>query len=158
MARKTTNTLSDALLADVRKSTRLVLGKQPPNVTTPYNNDEPDDWFILVVTAATRDGANWRWTYTLRLLKKTDVAFAGWTQANSVDATGYNLIEKDNGATGVVSGYDLDANASITGILPIATGTPVIAKRMVTTAGTEYWFSMPNMPTIDCETASSGGA
>ncbi len=102
------------------------------------------------VTAATRDGANWRWVYTVRRQIKNATGYAGWVEADGEDLTAYNSVEADNGSSGTVSGITLDT--TVTGLLPCPTGMLVWCSRQVVEGGEpELWFSWQNVPTIECE-------
>jgi hypothetical protein len=157
MAKRRTNTLSDAMIADVREMREQTLGRKPGNTTTPYGARSAELWYAIEITVATRDDANWRWTYTGRVQKKTSAGFGGWEDYSNVNVTAYNFVEKDNGASGTVSGITLDAK--VIGIKPIPIGQTVWARKVLTSAGSEFWFSLPNAPEIDCDgEATSGGA
>lgn len=158
MAKTRTNVYSDqdrATVAAVRGSFRP--GRGPANnVTTPYDRGGWEPEAFLKITANSRDGTNWRWTYTLRRMKKTAAGFGGWEEVDEIDLTGFNTLEDGNGSAGVVSGYTLDDGSNGTkvwGLEPIATGTIVLARlRLIPeTSASEWHFSLTNIPIVACE-------
>ena len=99
-----------------------------------------------IVTAATRDGGNWRWAYTLKRAL-WDGSY-GWTGVGDA-LSGRNLVEAGNGSSGTVSGITLDSK--VVGIKPIPTNQPVFAWVTYAADGTAaYVFERSNAPDIDC--------
>ncbi len=97
------------------------------------------------LTDETRDGANWRWTYTGRLQEWT--GGFGWSDVGGPVPL-LNLAEADNGSTGSASGIDL-SDDRIDGIKPI-TGRVNAALRWKADGTAVYVFCLPNAPDINC--------
>jgi hypothetical protein len=118
---------------------------------------------VAIAASPTRDGTKWRWTYTATPKIKTLAGFGGWADDPRFSAaiTLRNTFERDNDATGVVSGYELDNGVNetrVTGIEPIEAGLIVEAwAELFIATGTlnvEWWFSERNIPIITCPEAA----
>lgn len=127
----------------------LVLSRSPFGVTLSLL-DFNQERFVVRITGNTRDGSNWRWTYSFTEVIKTTTGWSGWTD-KSGGRTGsnnlYNLIETQNGTTaggGVLgNGVDVDNLGGLTP-QPIPTGTriEIWAERFGTNV--EYWCQYEN--------------
>lgn len=109
--------------------------------------------FTARITGSTRDGSNWRWTYSFTEVAKTAAGYGGWTDVSG-GRTGtdtlYNLTEDQNGASGklgngvtVVSGSTPIADTTITP-QPIPTGTRVRVWPVGIGGAVEYWCQVEN--------------
>ena len=111
-------------------------------------------WFALAASPV-QDSSNYRWTYTGTAKIKTSAGFSGWVNDPRFTGTRtlYNTVERSNGASGIVSGYDM-GDPEIDGIEPIGEGELVRAwpvRFMVEGVLTvEWWFSARNNPIIVC--------
>lgn len=105
---------------------------------------------IVRVSGNSRDGTNWRWTYSFVQVEKTAAGFGGWTD-KSGGLTGTNtlrnLIEDQNGTTaggGVLgNGVDVDNLSGLTP-QPIPTGTRIEIWPVAVAGTTEYWCQYEN--------------
>lgn len=105
------------------------------------------DAFFCKTTANSRDGSNWRWTYTIQEVTKSSTGFTGWaTIGSALTPSAYNFIEAANGASGVM-GNGVDTANLETGfeIKPVPNGTLLRAYAVIANGTTtEYWFSYEN--------------
>lgn len=114
-------------------------------------------WFELAASPV-QDSSNYRWTYTGTAKIKTSAGFSGWVDDPRFSGakTLFNATERSNGASGIVSGYDL-SDEQIDGILPIGAGELVRAwpvRFLVSgTLTVEWWFRERNDPIIVCPEA-----
>ena len=105
---------------------------------------------IARISGNTRDGSNWRWTYSFVQVEKTAAGFGGWTD-KSGGLTGTNtlrnLIEDQNGTTaggGVLgNGVDVDNLSGLTP-QPIPTGTRIEIWPVTVGGATEWWCQYEN--------------
>jgi hypothetical protein len=101
----------------------------------------------VIVTGSTQDGSNFRWTYDFEEAEKTSAGYGGWTaKENGLTGTAYNIIEDQNGASGVFgNGVDSANLAGTFELQPVPNGTRIAVWRQHLTDGTfEYWFSYEN--------------
>ena len=113
--------------------------------------DERSGWDRIIIKASpTKDGSNYRWTYTARRCARTGpFDYSELTGEPTFKA--YNLLEadNDNGSGETLSGMPVDEQMSA--VLPIEEGTKTWAIRTRATDGTiAYEFAIPNCPDIDC--------
>ena len=114
------------------------------------------DWFKI--SSSTRDGTNYRWTYTAKRQVKTTAGWNGWedSAADTADYTLLNTAEASNDSTGTygngIAQANIDAanNAGNGGgtfeVKPIPVNTIVWAQPLSLADGTlEWWIiGMPN--------------
>lgn len=119
------------------------------------NHSSPSDgacWFRI--TAATQDGSNMRWVYSMTEVYKSGVGYNAWTDVPGGLTTtkGYNGIEDQNGATGTY-GVNI-ASTDLTGtfaLKPLYTGVRVRAWPIVNTSNdVEWWFAATNQVNGAC--------
>ncbi|MEM7806507.1 MAG: hypothetical protein AAF561_00160 [Planctomycetota bacterium] len=101
---------------------------------------------VYRITSSTRDGSNWRWDYEGKR-QRWNGGF-DWTDVGDAVPM-LNLVEQENGSSGVVSGIDL-ADDEVTGIEPIEGLVSAFAVFDSTGASTLV-FEQSNTPIIDCE-------
>jgi hypothetical protein len=89
------------------RSPRLDLSERPWPRLFAYH-------FIKVMSAA-RDGSNFRWTYTIREVKRTATLFGAWTEISD-DLTAFNSLEQMNGASGLMGNGVNTSDLSGTGL------------------------------------------
>ncbi len=113
---------------------------------TRERRDQPAIAQVFRITSATRDGSNFRWTYTG--YRQIWIGGFGWSDTGSL-VTLLNLVEADNGASGTVSGIAIAG--FITGINPIPNVRTLAAITYAADGEAVYVFTLPNAPVIDCE-------
>lgn len=67
------------------------------------------------ITAASRDGSNFRWTYTAKLVMRTATTFGAWTEITG-NLTAFNSLEQMNGSSGVMGNGVNTADLADTGL------------------------------------------
>jgi len=117
----------------------------PPGRPVAGGHDDGQRW--ARVTASTRPGAAWQWSYTLELVEKTAAGYGGWSTVSGVDTvTGYNLLENANGSTGLMGcGVNIDNLPTGFELQPAPVGTVVRVWIVpVLDADAEHWFAHEN--------------
>lgn len=111
--------------------------------TTAGGGGDSGRWFRIA--SSTRDGANYRWTYTAKRTTKATAGYGGWADdtADTADYTLYNGVDDANGATGTFGNGVSSAN--LTGSfapVPLAAGAKVHAMpvKVASTGETEWWI------------------
>lgn len=104
--------------------------------------------FWAFVASPSRDGDNWRWSYTFTEVKKNSTGYGGWTAlTGGRTGTAYNTIEDMNGESGLMgNGVNTDnlSDTEMT-VQPCPANTPVRMYLVTASDGTpEYWFSYEN--------------
>jgi hypothetical protein len=112
--------------------------------------------FIARIDGSTQDGSNFRWEYDFVEVKKATAGYGGWTdKTNGRTGTAYNLIEDQNGASGLFGNGVDSSNLSGTSmeVQPVPDGTRVEIFMVTCQANgeTEYWFSYENGIDGECE-------
>ena len=144
--------------------TRIVPGGFEFNHAEDFGEEElaaqQQESFIGKIGATpTKDGSNYRWSYTWTEQAKTSTGHAGWATksggrsgtAGGSDAA-YNTMEDMNGATGTFGNGATSANLSTAEYLfTVEPAPPNLLVRMWpvvfvvgSTESTEYWFSYAN--------------
>lgn len=102
--------------------------------------------FWVIITAATKDGSNFRWTYTWSEAEKTATGFSGWAaKSGGLTGSAYNTVEYANGASGAFGNGVNSTNLTGTFELkPVPTSQPVFVRPVAVGSTTEYWFSYEN--------------
>ena len=96
---------------------------------------------LAIVTSSTRDGSNWRWTYTMQWAANSGTGFGTW--AGSGDTfSAYNLSEVGNNTT-TASGIAVPTGMTVQ---PMPTG---MVRSLFMHAG-KYWFEWENAITGGC--------
>jgi len=112
-------------------------------------------WFASTVSHE-RDGANWRWVYTIRERIKATPGYGGWIdRTNGRMGDAYAWAEDINGSSGVLgNGIDL---ANLPGTFepqPVPDGSPIIVTEVTLTdalATKEWWFERVTGPDGECQ-------
>lgn len=127
---------------------RVLANDQPDLSGTSRNRGVADGACWFRITAATQDGTNKRWVYSMTEVYKSGVGYGQWTDTPGGITTtkGYNGIEDQNGATGTYGVNIASTNLSGTFALkPIYTGARVRAWPIVNTSNeVEWWFAVSN--------------
>lgn len=127
---------------------RVLLKDQPSLPGESRNRGVGDGACWFRITAASQDGSNKRWVYSMTEVYKSGVGYNAWTDVPSGLTTtkGYNGIEDQNGATGTYGVNIASTNLSGTFALkPIYTGARVRAWPIVNSSNdVEWWFIASN--------------
>ena len=166
MPKTVINVLSDAAVTRLKrdaKKLRTVRGSgvrnTPDHLVIERTNTRRQRHFgpspegTLIIQSATKDGANNRWTYSVKFGVMDDSG--SWPTYTAVGTAfdAKNLIEINNGSTGTSSGILLgsgganaDLGINVTGISPIPAGTEVRGWR----ENGVWMFSAYNAPIAEC--------
>lgn len=107
---------------------------------------------LAKVTAYTQDGANFRWIYTGKRVKKTSAGYGGW-ETQGDELTIYNAVEDMNGSTGQYGSGDQqtwinDANGidgdGTFAVRPIPVGALIYVARFNFDGTDEWWTTFEN--------------
>ena len=118
-----------------------------------YDGEPPKQrWFRI--TAATQDGTNYRWVYTMIEIYKSGDGYNQWTDVtDGIETTkGYNGVEDQNGSSGTfgvnIAFTNLDGTFELK---PLNAGCRVWARPVINSAGDiEWWFVASNQADGGC--------
>jgi hypothetical protein len=156
--------LSIAGMNKLRRVVKAVLNDGGERRLPAFLTSITENRFRAEITGAVQQGTDFRWDYTVRPQRKSadGTAFEN-NPSVEADLDALNLVEENNTDTGVVSGYDLDADANIVGVEPIGIGEIVDCwvegwpwdGGSIGSPGYVVYFSRDNKPIVDCQAASS---
>lgn len=128
-------------------------GGRPPSVTRTAAAGSPH--INAIVTGASRDGSNWRWTYTVKRATKATASWGGWTALTGADSlTAFNRAEAINTSSGMLGiGVTVGKIPAGFELQPIPTNTPIVIDAVSVAGGAiEWWFYAANGIDGECAT------
>lgn len=148
--------IARAVLRVERQGARKKAVYMPPRVASGGSGDA-GRWFRI--TAATKDGTNYRWTFTAKIQEKTGAGWSGWTDSatDTANYTLYNGTEVPNGSTGTFGNGVSSTNlVGLYAVVPLGVGARVKAWPVTYVDGegntqTEWWFSLVNQIDGACQ-------